>query len=143
VIVTNVNGTCWSRVLARCCAVAMGTVIGVFYCMAAIRIFFVRGAQTWPGFLAWVAAVLALAFILPLSVLGAFKPRMAAFGVLTAAAAVLVCFVLACVEQRIEHHLSPLVFVGLVLAPTMPPCLVGGLLLYASGLRGGLGQREE
>ena len=62
-IVTNVNGTCWSRVLARCCAVAMGTVIGVFYCMAAIRLFFVRGVQTWPGFLAWVAAVLALAFI--------------------------------------------------------------------------------
>ena len=142
-IVTNVNGACWSRILARWSAVAMGTIVGAFYCMAAIRIFFVGGVQTWPGFLAWAAAVLALAFILPLSVLGAFKPRMAAFGVLTAAAVVLVCFVLACVEQRIEHHLSPLVFVDLVLAPTMPPCLVGGLVLYASGLRGGLGQREE
>lgn len=132
------------RRLAHWAGVILGILVGVAYFQYGIQAFFVGGSADWPSFILWLASVIALLSLLPISVLGIFRPRLAAYSIVVSWA------VLGISDgvvwplysgQRWGFSLSTLT--RLLLLGVVPCFAVMGLLFYGSTSETGPSGRSD
>jgi len=119
-----------TRLLAHWAAVAVGGVVGLVMFGIGLRGLFVMNSNdTWVGIIAALAGTLTL---LPLSILGIFKPAAAGCGIIISCAVSLVGAIAVTVSSggRFEFSTSGLAWFFFFFGT---PSAVATLLLYASG----------
>lgn len=120
------------RALARWIAICIGIVGGFILGLAAMNSFFVATSLREV-----IGAILGMAPLLPLTVLGIFRPRPAAYGMFASALVFILCEDLPPLPAGVSFA-GAVVVLGIFV---LPPCLVAGLLLYASRAVGTGGTR--
>ncbi len=121
-----------SRAIAHRAGVVLGIIIGVFYFQLGMRAFFVASAKNWVELVLSSATVLALLSFGPLSILGIFKPRPAAYGIAGVLALFVGVSVFGLAYGWVKVYWSLRGVVQTFLLGVLPPCTVAGLFFYAS-----------
>jgi hypothetical protein len=120
------------RGLAQRAGVLLGVIIGMFLFANGIRTLLLGGANGWFEVTVWLLMVLALLSFLPVSILGIFRPRAAAYGIAAAFVLLLAANLgaIACGWVKGDWSLHSVVHTFLL--NILPPCAVAALLFYAS-----------
>jgi len=122
-----------SKLLAKAAAVILGVLAGFYSFLEGVRGLFVFHG----GIVSFVLALVVLLpflLLLPLSIVAAFQPRSAAYGMLGFGAIELVALVAGLIAERHTLEVSAATLPVVLLYPGLP-CLLGALLYYASSPR--------
>ncbi|HEV2245538.1 MAG TPA: hypothetical protein VGW37_02695 [Terriglobia bacterium] len=121
-----------SRNLAHGGGVLLGVIVGIFYFGTGTRMVLLGGAKGWFEITLWLLIVLALLSFLPVSIIGFFRPRAAAYGITAAFALLLAANIGAIGWGWAKADWSLHSVIQTFLLQILPPCAVVALLFHAS-----------
>jgi hypothetical protein len=122
-----------SRDLAHLGGALLGVIVGIFYFGTGTRMVLLGGAKGWFEIILWLLMVLALLSFLPVSIIGVFRPRAAAYGITAAFVLLLAANMGAIGWGWAKADWSPHSVVQTFFLNILPTCAAAGLLFYGSG----------
>jgi hypothetical protein len=122
-----------SKRIAEWVGVTGGIVLGAMYFFGGMSAFFVARVSDWLGVALLLVMVLACLALLPLSLLGIFKPRIAGYAIVVTFTAYMVDLALTGArDENIKVGMLRVLLFSLL--SSIPPFVIAGLFLYASSI---------